>query len=138
MQIMTQNTMDMDTPFSLISEIRSLNKVFQQACSQVILLNHKIEEAKARYDRARSDRRLSFRYSYRLRLTVLEGVRNLTYEYACNKCEEIEDKQARLRQLTGDVYASSSDYSESDDNEENNEEQSEQQTVDSTDVTEEQ
>ena len=66
------------------------NKVFRRACSQVILLNHQIEAAKARYDRARAVKRLSFRYSNRLKLTSLEGVRNLVYEFACVKCEEIE------------------------------------------------
>lgn len=73
-------------------------------------MNHKIEAAKTRYDRARTVRRLSFRYSNRLKLTSLEGVRNLIYEHACAKCEEIESLQAKLRQLTGGVY----DFTETD------------------------
>jgi len=88
-----------DTKYSLFCEIRALNKVFRRACSQVILLNHQIEAAKARYDRARAVKRLSFRYSNRLKLTSLQGVRNLIYEYACQKCEEIEMVQAKLRPL---------------------------------------
>ena len=77
---------------------------FSPCLLQVILLNHQIEAAKARYDRARAVKRLSFRYSNRLKLTSLEGVRNLVYEFACVKCEEIEGLQAKLRELTGGVY----------------------------------
>ena len=104
------------TPYTVLCDIRARNKVFRRACSQVILLNHQIEAAKARYDRARAVKRLSFRYSNRLKLTSLEGVRNLVYEFACVKCEEIEGLQAKLRELTGGVYDfEESDESDSDD-----------------------
>ena len=103
----------MEDAYSVLCSIRSSNKVFRRACSQVILLNHQIESAKARYDRTRDVRRLAFRYSNRLKLTSLEGVRNLIYEYACAKCSEIEGLQSKLRQLTGGVY----DFTESDDSE---------------------
>ena len=109
----------MEEAYSVLCDIRTRNKVFRRACSQVILLNHKIESAKAHYDRARAVKRLSFRYSNRLKLTSLEGVRNLIYEYACVKCEEIENLQARLRQLTGGVY----DFTETDDSESDSEDQ---------------
>lgn len=103
----------MENAYTVLCEIRASNKVFRRACSQVILLNHQIESAKARYDRARAVKRLSFRYSNRLKLTSLEGVRNLIYEYACTKCSEIEVLQAKLRQLTGGVY----DFEDTDDSE---------------------
>ena len=92
----------------------------QQSLSPCLLPSHpsqhQIEAAKARYDRARAVKRLSFRYSNRLKLTSLEGVRNLVYEFACVKCEEIEGLQAKLRELTGGVYDfEESDESDSDD-----------------------
>ena len=99
-----------DESYTVLCEIKSKNKVFRKACSQIILLNHQIESSKTRYDRAKQVRRLSFRYTNRLKLTALEGVRNLTYEFACTKCEEIEILQARLLKLTGDVF----DFAESD------------------------
>ena len=108
--------LNMEDAFTVLCDIRAHNKVFRRACSQVILLNHQIEAAKARYDRARAVKRLSFRYSNRLKLTSLEGVRNLVYEFACVKCEEIEGLQAKLRELTGGVYDfEESDESDSDD-----------------------
>ena len=78
----------MKDAYTVLCDIRARNKLFRRACSQVILLNHQIESAKARYDRAREVKRLSFRYSNRLKLTSLEGVRNLIYEFACVKCEK--------------------------------------------------
>ncbi len=93
-----------DESYTVLCEIKSKNKVFRKACSQIILLNHQIESSKTRYDRAKQVRRLSFRYTNRLKLTALEGVRNFTYEITCSKCEEIEILQARLFDLTGDVF----------------------------------
>ena len=60
-------------------------------------------QSQTRYDRAKKVRCLSFRYTNRLKLTALEGVRNLTYELACSKCEEIEILQAEPFDLTGEV-----------------------------------
>ena len=85
-----------DTPHSLTRKIRALNKVFRLACSQVILLNHRIEAVKARYDRACAVKRLSFRYCNRLKLTSLQGVRNVIYEYVIQKSEEILLSQRQL------------------------------------------
>ena len=67
--------LNMEDAYTVLCDIRARNKVFRRACSQVILLDHQIEAAKARYDRARAVKRLSFRYSNRLKLTSLEGVR---------------------------------------------------------------
>ena len=111
-QSTTAITMETDA-YSVLCKIRATNKVFRRACSQVILLNHKIEAAKTRYDRARSVKRLSFRYTNRLKLTSLEGVRNLIYEHACTKCEEIESLQAKLQEITGGVYDFASEDEES-------------------------
>ena len=104
----------MEDSYLILCSIKSKNKVFRKACTEIILLNNRIEEGKVRYDRAKAVRRLSFRYSNRLKLTALEGVRNLIYEYECNTCEEIEVLQARLLQLTGTVY----DFVETDDEDE--------------------
>ena len=104
-----------DTRYSLICEIRRQNRIFRRACSQVILLNHKVEVAKVRYHRAKSAKRLSFRYSNRLKLTSLEGVRNLIYEYAKQKCALIEEIQSKLARMEGtDEEYTDSEDSESD------------------------
>ena len=50
--------LNMEDAYTVLCDIRARNKVFRRACSQVILLNHQIEAAKARYDRARAVKRL--------------------------------------------------------------------------------
>ena len=54
---------------------------------------------KDRYSRAKDDNFRCFRYNLRLKLAVKEGVRNMYYDYAYMKAEDV----ARLRQdLFGD------------------------------------
>lgn len=69
---------------------------FQNACSQVILLNNCIQDAQIRYDHALRDNHRSFRYMLRLRLMSLEGARNMFHEYASRKAEELDSMQERL------------------------------------------
>ena len=93
----------MDEAYTLRCEIKDLNRIFRRACQQVILLNNQIEMMKARYERARDVNRRSFRYTNRLKLCAIEGVRNMFYEYACRKCDEIEERQSKLQTLSGEV-----------------------------------
>jgi len=116
----------MDEAYTLRCEIKSLNKIFRRACQQVILLNNRIEEMKARYDRARSLNRRSFRYTNRLKLCVIEGVRNMYYEFACTKCDEIEEKQTKLRTMTGEDF----DFSMESDEERDNGDEERRENVD--------
>jgi hypothetical protein len=62
----------LDKRFSLVDSERR----FRRACEQIVLLNHKLEDLQRRYARAKSENRKSFRYSLRLRLAVVEGLRN--------------------------------------------------------------
>ena len=95
----------------LVGAIKRKMKVFREACAQIVLLNNKIIAARTRYQRALQVRRQSFRYNYRMRLTVLENARNYTHDYAGEKCTEIEDLQEKLRQMPGaeDIYSDDSD-----------------------------
>ena len=80
----------------LISEMRILDKKFRRACRQIVLLNNKLEGLQVRYDRAYKVNRRSFRYSIRLQLATLEGMRNMFYEYACRRADELEALQDQL------------------------------------------
>ena len=104
-----------DRPRNLRRDLDEKYRVFCKACSQVILLNHQLEAVKARYDRARVAKRLSFRYSNRLKLTTLESVRDLIYKRASQLCDEIDYLQERLRSMPESEYDSSdSEASETD------------------------
>jgi hypothetical protein len=79
-----------------IEHYNQLQRKFRKACSQVILLNNRIQDAQTRYDRAVGQRRKSFRYVGRLHLVTLEGVRNMIYEYASRAADELDALQDKL------------------------------------------
>lgn len=80
----------------MMSSFRTLDKKFRKACLQIRMLNRHIEEIQIRYDRAFSSGRRSFRYTHRLKLATYEGMRNMYYEYACRRADELEQMQDTL------------------------------------------
>ena len=79
--------------------MQDLDKKFRKACQQIVLLNNQIEALQVRYDRAYKANQRTFRYSLRLRLATLEGVRNMFYEYAYRRADELEALQDQLVEL---------------------------------------
>lgn len=77
---------------------RHLDGKFRRSCHHIRMLNRRIEEIQVRYDRAFSAGRRSFRYSHRLKLATYEGMRNMYYEYACRRADELEQMQEVLIQ----------------------------------------
>ena len=67
-----------------------------RACEQIILLNDKIRGLTKRYESAKLECFRSFRYNLRVRLAVVEGVRNVFYEYARDMAEDIADLRREL------------------------------------------
>lgn len=68
----------LDMRFTLLEAERK----FRRACEQLVVLNAKIDGLQDRYNRAKADNARAFRYSLRLRLSVVEGMRNMYYDYA--------------------------------------------------------
>ena len=85
----------------LIDKIRSTNRLFRQACDQIIVMNNQVNYLQTRYNRAMKKNRRSFRYSLRLKLATLEGVRNMYYEYASRKADDLEHLQNELMEVQG-------------------------------------
>jgi hypothetical protein len=81
-------------------ELFDTERKFRKACLQLIFLNKRINNMKARYKKAKTDNFNRFRYNLRLKLAVVEGVRNMYYEYAHMKAEQVADIR---RHLFGDV-----------------------------------
>ena len=75
---------------------RQMQKKFRHACRQVVLLNNRISDVQLRYDRAVKANKRSWRYVTRLNLASIEGVRNMFYEYACRRADELDQMQDRL------------------------------------------
>ena len=107
------------TTKDMIYRIRDLNRKFRLACQQLILINSLIDETEMRYSRSQAENRRSYRYILRLKLCSLEGVRNMFYEYAYAKADQLEKMQLELFNRTGiawsdDLAQESDDDSESD------------------------
>ena len=66
------------------------NAKFKMACRQLILLNNLILTLQARCDRAAQSNQRSFRYSIRLRMITIEGLRNTLHEYASSLADKLD------------------------------------------------
>ena len=78
--------------FSLLDNERK----FKKACEQILQLNHKMDDMQFRYTKAKQANHRSFRYNLRLRLAVIEGLRNMYYDYAHHKAEAVADLRREL------------------------------------------
>lgn len=62
---------------------------FEKACQQIVLLDQKIKDLEVRYKRALKNKKNSFRYNLRLRLSVVTGVKMMYHHYASTKADEL-------------------------------------------------
>lgn len=62
---------------------------FEKACQQIALLDQKIRDLEVRYKRAVRNKKNSFRYNLRLRLSVVTGVKMMYHHYASTKADEL-------------------------------------------------
>ena len=90
---------DVITHFEMLRRYLDLDHKFGLACRQLKMLNSSLAELEDRYDRAFRDNLRSFRYSLGLRMTTLEGVKNMYYEYAERCVARMEDMQVTLEGL---------------------------------------
>ena len=100
----------LDQRFTLIDTERR----FRRACEQIVQLNYKLDDLQGRYLSAKKDNLRSFRYNCRLRLSVVEGLRNMYYDYAHQKAEDIDGLRKDLGE-TVEIVASDEDSDEDDD-----------------------
>ena len=91
-----------------VQDLQDAERRFFQCCQQIVLIDQKLDIVQTRYNRADSDNFRSMRYSIRLQLATIEGVRNAYYEYAKSKAQEM----ARLRQELFGVDTAVEDYVE--------------------------
>ena len=63
-------------------------------------MNQALSNLTHRYKKAKADNRISFRYPLRLRLAVVEGIRNMYYDYAKQKADEVKTIKEALEDQT--------------------------------------
>ena len=83
---------------------------FRRACEQIVHLNHKLDDLQHRYLGAKSNNMKTFRYSLRLRLAVVEGLRNMYYDYAHNKAETVASLREELYGESVEIVDDEADY----------------------------
>ena len=81
-----------DMRFSLMDSERR----FKRACEQIVHLNYKMSDLQSRYSKAKLENHRSFRYSLRLRLAAVEGMRNMYYDYAHIKAQTVAELRRHL------------------------------------------
>ena len=80
---------------------------FRRSCDQIVLINQTLKQLTFRYKKAKTENSRSFRYPLRLRLAIVEGVRNMYYDYAKQKAEEVQNlREELLEQSTSSVEGS--------------------------------
>ncbi|KAL4218398.1 hypothetical protein ACF0H5_023134 [Mactra antiquata] len=77
-------------------------RYFRRACEQVFILNRLVEETTVRFNIADARQNQITRYNVRLRLSVLEGVRNMFYEFAAKKAADIVELQRHILDADAD------------------------------------
>lgn len=103
------------------SRIKSLDKRFtlseaerrfKKACDQIVMLNHRLSDVQKRYKMAKRTNNRAFRYNLRLKLAVIEGSRNMFYDYAYAKADQVAELRRELFNESVEIVSGSdSEYS---------------------------
>ena len=95
-----------------LTDLQDAEMKFRKACIQITLLNKQLEDFKDRYSKAKEDNFRCFRYNLRLTLSVIEGVRNMYYDYAYMKAEKVAALSNDLFGETVEIQTSDSESEE--------------------------
>ena len=74
---------------------------FRRSCDQIILINQTLRSLNHWYRKSKTANMKSFRYPLRLRLATVEGIRNIYYDYAKLKAEEVQSLREALLEESG-------------------------------------
>lgn len=81
---------------TLATHFVTVETTFNKACDQIRLFNDQLDDLQVRLDRAERDRQRSILYSLRIKMSVLEGVRNMVCEYAAQLADDLVQTQCQL------------------------------------------
>jgi hypothetical protein len=80
-----------------MTELKQAEMYFRRVCSNINLLDSKLDALTCRYQRNRDSKAIS--YNLRLQLATMEGLRATYYEYACRKGQVIVDLRCLLADM---------------------------------------
>ncbi|KAK6177889.1 hypothetical protein SNE40_012763 [Patella caerulea] len=79
----------MESNTRLHDELSETEHRFHRAYEQIVLLDNKLKDLQVRYNRAKRDGNRSFCYTIRLKMSGVQGVRNVYRQYIEKKAEQI-------------------------------------------------
>jgi hypothetical protein len=85
-------------------QLASMEKRFLLCCQQITMVDQRLDALQIRYIRASKDQNRSLRYSLRLQIATVEGVRNIFYQYAKIKGAVIAQIRRELFDEDVDVH----------------------------------
>jgi len=80
----------------LIEKMIHAERLFRRACSQILVLNRNIAELQERYDISLKRNARTTRYTLRVRIAVMEGIRNMYYAFASKKADLIVELRREI------------------------------------------
>ena len=105
--------MSINMTAALRDDLDAAESLFRRACEQVLVLNKQVENLTSRYSESEQRGNKIVYYQLRLRISILEGVRNMFYEYAAQKANVITELQRHiLADDDNDNMSNNSSFSE--------------------------
>ncbi|OWF45996.1 hypothetical protein KP79_PYT15430 [Mizuhopecten yessoensis] len=102
----------LDTGVQSRNALLGAERRFRRSCEQIVLLNQRLDQLQVRYDMAKSSSNRAFRYNLRLKLAVVEGMRNVYYDYAHNKAKMVANLRRDLFGETVEIIADDAESSD--------------------------
>ena len=81
--------------------IKSVAVKFERACWQVRLLNQQLDDLELRFKCSTENGNRVYNYNQRIKLCVIEGVRNVYYEYAQRIGDKLDDLRVQAMYTVG-------------------------------------
>ena len=72
---------------------------FRGACEQIVHLNNRLSGLERRYAKSKREQQRTFRYSLRLRMAVVDGLRDVYYEFAYKQAKESASLKSLLEKI---------------------------------------
>lgn len=82
-----------------------------RACDQLLQLYRHETELQCRYDRALTAGSKAFRYSLRLKLTTVAGIKLMVYQYATSQAERVDSLTSQIQAHTDSMLEEQMDES---------------------------
>ena len=72
---------------------------FRRACEQIVHLNYRLSGLERRYAKSKREQHRTFRYSLRFRIAVVDGLRDVYYEFAHKQAKESASLRSLLEKI---------------------------------------